>query len=114
MPASSVDEAPHAAEGAAERPSRRGHQGPGEEVLEEADGAPGGADCAGQESGCPEHSRRESVELARWVGEDLSPLRQREEGVVGGEEFGEGGEGGEDGADEGGQAGGGGWVEGGA
>ena len=112
VPASAVDEAPHAAQRAAEHPSRRGQQGPREQVLEEADGAPGRADCAGQEGRCAQRSLREGVELVRWPLEELPPLGEGEEGVVGGEEFGEGGEGGEDVADEGREAGGRGWVEG--
>ncbi len=78
MPASPVDEAPRAAQRAAEHPSRRREEGPREQVLEEADGAPGCADCAGQEGGCPERSLGEGVELPRRLLGEFLPFRERE------------------------------------
>ncbi len=112
MPAPPVDEPPRAAQRAAEHPPRRREQGPREQVLEEADGAPGRADCAGQEGGRPKRSLGEGVELPRRRLGEFLPFREREEGVVGGEEFGEGGEGGEEVPDESREAGGRGRVQG--
>ena len=89
-----IDEAPHAAQSTAEDPAGRRHEGSGQKVLEQADGAPGRTDCAGQEGRRSQHSFSESVELMRRLVEEFPPLWQGEKGVIGGDEFGEGGEGG--------------------
>ena len=114
MPAPPVDGAPQPAHCAAERPPRGRRQGPRQQRLEEADGAPGGADGAGEEGRCAQGAFREGVERARGFLGEAPPFGDGEQGVVGEEEFGEGGEGGQDVAEEGRQAGGGGGVEGGA
>ena len=80
--------------------------------MEEADTAPAGADSAG-EKGCGlEDAFGEEVDFRSGGGEEFAVFGQREEGVVCGEDFGDGGEGGEEGGEEGGGAGGGGGVEG--
>ncbi len=112
MPAPPIDDPPHPAQRTAERPPRGRQERPREQILEEADGAPGCADCAGEEGRGAEDALGEGVELVGGIVEEFFVVGEGEEGVVGGEEFGEGGEGGEEVAEEGGEAGGGGGVEG--
>ena len=70
--------------------------------MEEADTAPAGADGAGEEGCCAEDSFGEEVEFWDWGGEEFAVFGEGEEGVVCGEDFGNGGKGGEEGGEEGG------------
>lgn len=86
---------PGAAEGAAEEPARRGEAVAGEEVLEEADAAPAGADCGGDEGCHAEGAEEEVGEFGARVGEEGAVAGEGEDGEEEGEEFEERGEGGQ-------------------
>ncbi len=82
-----LDKGPKTTEESAEIPPAGREESPGEERLEEADGTPGCADCAGYESGHAEDALGQAVEFFAWGGEEELVARDGENGEYQCEEF---------------------------